>query len=109
MGHAAVIDKFSHTADAVAAHLPAGAVRIPHLHLKIRDFGRIDEDHAVAADSEVPVTELFDDLRLLFRIELIFKSADIHVVIAASFHLGKTNIHTSILFFPVKYLFLQPL
>ena len=44
---AIIIDIFCHTADAVAAHLSAGAVRIVHLHLKIRLVRRIDHDQPI--------------------------------------------------------------
>ena len=51
-----IIDVFCHAADTVATHLRAAAVRIVHLHLEIRFLGRIDEDHAITADAEMPVT-----------------------------------------------------
>ena len=51
-----IIDVFCHAADTVATHLRAAAVRIVHLHLEIRFLCRIDEDHTVSADAEMPVT-----------------------------------------------------
>lgn len=53
--HAVVIDVFSDTADAVAAHLRLRAVEIIQNHLEISDIGRTDADEAVAANAEVAV------------------------------------------------------
>ena len=57
-GHAVVVQVLAHAADAVAAHFSLRAVGVEDTHLRIRLVGRRNKDNAVAADTEVRLTEL---------------------------------------------------
>ena len=88
-----VMHVLRNAADAVSTHLCPRAIRVIHLHLKIRFVRRIDKNHAVAADTKMTVTGKADKFRLLFLRYFFCKSVDINVIIAAALHFCKSDFH----------------
>ena len=95
-----IIDISGYAADPVAAHFTPGPVGVPHFHLKIRFFGRVDKDHPVAADAEMAVAEPSDQGRLLLCRYGLGEPVDIDIIVAAAFHFGKRKLHLLFPFIP---------
>ena len=106
IGHSVIIDILSDAADPVPAHFSAAAVRIVHLHLKIRDIRRFDQDKPVRPDSEMSVAHEFGDLCRILK--LCLRAVDINIIVADTVHLRKPHIRTPPHLFEFSY-FLRPL
>ena len=91
MREAPVVDILGEAADAVAAHLRFGAVRVEHPHPKRRGLARQDQDHAVRADAELAVAqERRPALRLLGqRLAFFAQAVDHDEVVADAVHFGE--------------------
>ena len=84
-----VEQKFSHTANGVAAHFRARTVGIVHLHAKICDVRRADEHQTVPADAEVAVGQADGRGRRIGH--RLGEAVDIDIVIAAALHFCKLH------------------
>ena len=95
-GVATVTDELGKTADAVAAHLRFGTVRVEHSHLVIGDIsGRQNENDAIPADTEFTVTEKSGSgLKRVFRRWVRDKAIGNDEVVADALHLGKLQFHS---------------
>jgi len=89
VGEAAVVDVLGDAADAVAAHLPAAAVGVVHLHATIGVGGRADQDQAVRPDAVVAPGHGARDVRRVGQI--VLATIDVDVVVADAVHLGHAD------------------
>ena len=82
-----VVQIFAHATDTVAAHLAFAAIQIEDAHLRVRHLRRVDQNHAVAADTGMefgqPHTQRFG---IAYR---LIKAIEINVIIATALHFDK--------------------
>jgi len=90
LAQTAVVAVSRHAADAVAAHFGLGAVGVEHAHTHIRDFGRQDENHAVAAHGKPPRAQ-FHGQRAQIAGQGFLKTVDVDVIVAEPVHFGEVK------------------
>ena len=88
-GQPLVINKLSHTANAISAHFPLRPIRIEHLHPKIPCLGRADANQPITANAKMPVGDLDCQRRQVLR--HLFGAIQIDIVIAQSLHFCKSH------------------
>src|SRR5699024_5753682 len=88
--HAALVHILRHAADAVAAHLADGTVRVIHIHLKVGLLRGADADKSVAAHAEMSVRDEPRKSRAVLH--CLLKAVYIHIVVATAVHLRKLHI-----------------
>ncbi len=80
-------------ADAVAAHLPAAAVGVVHLHAHGGHRRGLNEDEAVRADPLAPRAHFARQRRRVGNLQ--GEAVDVHVVVTGAVHLGERDLHGS--------------
>ena len=97
---------FSHTSDPVSAHFCTGSVHIVHFHFKIRLIRRVDEDHAIPANTKMSVAQTSYELRLLLCRDPFPSTIDINIVISTAMHFRKFKHRETLLFLYCKFYYI---
>ena len=76
-----IMDILSDTAHTIATHFGSGTVCVPHLHLEIAPWIRVDEDDPITADAKMSVAETSHNLRFLIVWNDFFCAIYVDIVI----------------------------
>ena len=85
-----IVNVFSETADAVAAHFHLPTVSIVDLHLKVGDLRRMDREELVGPDAEAAIAEPLGNTSEVANLPVEAVKKD--KIIAATMHLGKLQL-----------------